>query len=166
MKDGVFMKKLVKKILICVLSSFVFLTGCNTNKNSIKYLMDNKDVIVLTVKSSDGYTLKEKGANYLVCKDGETILTGALVSYETLKSFMDKVNEENNSTVLYKEEGFVGQNPYIYYEILNENGQMEYNYLLSIMYSNTGAIMGSSISREAAQEAFKHIYVRNDLNQL
>lgn len=166
MKDGVKMKKIAKKLLFLVLASFVFLTGCNTNKNSVKYLMDNKDVIVLTVKSNDGYTLKEKGANYQICKDGQPIITGALVAYETLKSFMDNVNKENNSEVLYKEEGKVGENPYIYYEIKNANGQMEYNFLVSIMYSNTGAIMGSTISREAAFEAFKHLLVRNDLNQM
>lgn len=160
------MKKITKKILFCVLASFMFLTGCNTNKNSIKYLMDNDDAIVITIKSNDGYTLKENGANYQICKDGEVILTGALVSYETLKSFMDNVNKEGNPDVLYKEEGTLGENPYIYYETKNADGVMEYNYLVSIMYSNTGAIMGSSISREAAQEAFKHFLVRNDLNQL
>ena len=167
MKDGVNMRKLVKKILICVLSSFVFLTGCNTNKNSIKYLMDNKDVIIVTIISNDGYTLKEKGANFQICKDGEAVITGALVAYETLKSFMDSVSQENNPAVLYKEEGKSGSsNPYIYYEAKNANGEMEYNYLVSIVPSNTGAIMGSTISREAAQEAFKHFLIRNDLNQL
>ena len=147
MKDGVNMRKFAKKLLFCVLASSMFLTGCRTNKNSIKYLMDNDDVIVLTVKSTDSYTLKEKGANYQICKDGDPILTGALVSYETLKSFMDNVNKENNPDVLYKEEGKVGENPYIYYETKNANGEMEYNYLISIMYSNTGAIMGSSIKK-------------------
>ena len=166
MKDGVKMKKIAKKLLICVLSSFVFLTGCNTNKNSIKFMMDNKDAIVVTVKSNGGYSLKESGANYQICKDGEVIVVGALVAYETLKSFMDKVCDENNAEVLYKEEGQVGQNPYIYYETKNANGEMEYNFLVSIMYSNTGAIMGSTISREAAQEAFEHILIRNDYNQL
>ena len=166
MKDGVKMKKLAKKLLFCVLSLFVFLTGCNTNKNSIKYLMDNNDVIIVTIKSNDGYTLIEKGANFQICKDGQAVITGALVAYETLKSFMDNVSKENNPDVLYKEEGKTGENPYIYYETKNASGEMEYNYLVSISYSNTGAIMGSSISREAAQEAFKHFLIRNDLNQL
>ena len=115
-------------LLLCLLLALA-LTACRTQM-SLTYQIDNGEQIKVELNSSDGHKLSQEEGLPAVKKDGETVL---------LCQFLPE------------------EDPAFYFYCYTGGGADEYLFLLRIPGAETGVLCGGTVSKEAAEDAYRHL---------
>lgn len=145
----------MKKIVWLVLAlAAVFLLGaCTHLTTSLTYRVETGDNIKVTVDAKAGYTQNQE-APFTVSKDGEKILMGTFITLTDYDNYVQALTGSETPGAEILNQGERDGNPFIFYEYQGQAGA-EYNYVLKIKDSNTGVLLGSQVSREAAEACFQ-----------
>ena len=143
------MKKMVKALgLLCVMALVV--TGCTTHK-SYTFDVANGDKIKVELNTSEGHDLTTLEENFKISKDGEVLSQGTFIKVEYYDTYVNAAETDANATVISKSSN--NNIEYIYYSY--NNGQWtEWNYIIKIKNSNTGAVLANKTSKEEAEKCF------------
>lgn len=150
------------KIGLLLILVFV-LTACNFGtRRSYTFEVETGDNIKVTLDNIDKYSLSQKNGTFIVSKDDQTISQGVFLTDEMYNQYKDLIDKNENNVILNKETGKKDDNEYIYYETKGKSGT-EYNYVVMINDSHTGVIIGSTVSKEEAQNVFDLLTLTYDI---
>jgi len=155
------MKKAMK--IASLLSLVLILTACNLGmRSSYTFNVETGDEIKVTLKNVDDYTISQENGTFVVSKDDQKISQGAFITEDAFKKYKTTIEENQDNLISNKESGEKNDNEYIYYETEGSSG-MEYNYIVFVNGSSTGVIIGSTVSKEEAQNVFKNLSITYDI---
>lgn len=155
-------KKICRYLLIS--SLIVVLCGCSyANNRNFTFSIENGDAIKVSIDTKDGYGLSQKGGSFIVSKDDNTISQGVFLADNVYNQYKKLIVENTNNDVENVEKGTYNDNDYIYYETEGKSGR-EYNYIVKVKYTNTGVLIGSTVSKDEAQNAFKKLKIFDEIH--
>lgn len=142
------MKKILT-LLLCIL-----LMGCSFHSSkSYTFNIETGDSIKVTLKTGNGYDLKQENGRFSITKDDTVISQGIFLKEETKNDFYLKLdNFEKHS---------YDNGEYIYYETEGEAG-IEYNYFVVLKGSKAGIVVASLEGREEAKKAFERLFLKKE----
>lgn len=149
------MKKLKKMIvgfvsLVCVLAMSA---GCTTSSSmSYTFSVDNGDSIKVTLDTSDKYSITSDVPFTISC-NGEEMAQGTCIQGEAYAQYAE--NAEKAEKVQILDSGTKDGNEYIFWSYDNK----EFDYAILIKDSNTGMVLSSLVSEEAAKECFNRLTI-------
>jgi hypothetical protein len=141
------MKNIFKSFIIALVS-VVTLTGCTETYTAYTFAVETGDNIKVELNTSKGHDLTS-GVPFYVMKDETSIADGNFIPATDYDDYVMTIKNTPDATLI--EENEKNGVKYIFYSVNNT----EFNYIISINGSNTGVIMGSSVSKDAAKEAFE-----------
>lgn len=144
------------RILAAVLSIAVIavvVSACKfTTWSAITYEVSTGDNIKLQLDTTEGYSQDGKNP-FTIKKDDKDVMQGTFVDMDTYNSYVDQVN---GGSIEILEQGVKDSNSFIFYVI--ENGTItEYDFLVKVEGSNTGVLLGSTVSKDEARNCFSNI---------
>ena len=141
-------KKPLAMLLIgsCVAFS---LMGCSSSK-SYTFDVQTGDKVEVTMDTSDGYSMDFKD-NLNIYLDDELQMSGVFITEEQYEEYEDVIKQDSKAELIEKDEK--DNLEYLHWKYDDE----EYNYAIKIEDSDTGVLLGSLISEEAAQECFNRL---------
>lgn len=146
------MKKVLALILATVLVVCLF-AGCATNSSkTYTFTVDNGDKIRISLNTTDNYDISSE-VPFTVSCDKETLSQGSFVLAESYQQYVSVVNTDENAKLI--DSGTKDGNEYIFWCY---NGS-EYNYAVLIKESNTGIVIGNTVSEESAKECFNRLTI-------
>lgn len=140
------MKNILKTFIIAIIS-VITLTGCTSTYMAYTFQVETGDNIKVEINTSEGHSLTN-GVPFYVMKDNANVADGAFIPGSDYDDYVLTVKNTTEATVL--DEGEERGVKYLLYSV----GDQEFNYIIFIKDSNTGVILGSNVSLDAAKEAF------------
>lgn len=146
------MKKLFVSVL--VICMFVCMVGCTaTASMTLTYNVDNGDSINVKLNTIDGYSMTAESP-FDIMKGEEVVTTGTFINSEDFEAYYEAVAIDESAEIL--EEG--EKNGYEYLLWHYDAGEwQEYNYAIRVTGTNTGILLGNTVSKESAQEVFDRL---------
>ncbi|MBO5479223.1 MAG: hypothetical protein J6A04_05990 [Clostridia bacterium] len=142
------MKKTLSLLILLVVLLFL-LAGC-TSSMSYTYKVTTGDTIKVKLNTSDGYSITSE-LPFKVIKDNTTLTQGTFITLEGYEQYITAVNKDSNSKII--DRGTKNGVDYIFYSYNNS----EFNYIVKIVDSKTGILLGNSVSEQSAKECFERL---------
>lgn len=134
--------------LACVL---VMLVGCRFQTSvSFTFSVDTGDSIKVSLDTTDKYSLTSD-VPFTISHNGETVSQGAFIYGEAYAQYVSAANSDEKSQVL--DSGTKDGNEYVFWCYDNK----EYNYVIFVRGSNTGIVLGNTISEDSAKACFQRL---------
>lgn len=138
-------------LLISGMVLLLSLAGCNSSK-AFTYSVETGDSVKVSLDTSDKYDMTSDLPFAISC-DGEMFSQGLFITAENYSQYVDVVNTDEIAVLL--DSGSKDGNQYIFWSY----NDLEFNYAILIGDSNTGMILGNSVSEESARECFNRLTV-------
>lgn len=147
----------MKKSLITIFFAFACLfiiTGCTTSK-SYTYNVETGDKIKIKLDTTNKYDLT-KDLPFTITKEGKTLSQGAFLTNDGYAQYISAVNTDSNAKIIESktENGL----EYTFYSY----NDSEYNYVIKIVDSNTGLLIGNNVSESSARECFNRLKITKE----
>ncbi len=147
------MKKMYCRILatlLCVLC----LSGCGNVHTYMTYTynVSTGDSVDIKLDTSDDYQLTSD-LPFEISKDGQLLTSGSFINADGYQMYAGAVEEDENASLLEN-----GSTDTIEYFMWNYNNS-EYNYAILIKNSQTGVLLGNTVSEESAKEVFNRLQI-------
>lgn len=146
------MKKALAIILSVILWMCVISACATSSSKTYIFAVDNGDKIRVELNTTENYDLTAD-LPFMISCDGKVLSQGVFVSADTFQQYVNVVNTDKNAEII--DVGIKSGNEYIFWCY----NQSEYNYAILINGSNTGIIIGNSVSEEAAKECFNRLTI-------
>ena len=147
----------MKKSLISIFSVFILMliiTGCTTSK-SYTYKVETGDTIKIKLDTSDKYDIT-KELPFTIKKDDKTLSQGAFLTNDGYDQCISAVNTDSKAKVI--ESKTANGIEYTFYSY----NDSEYNYIIKIVDSNTGILLGNNVSESSARECFNRLKITKE----
>ncbi len=128
---------------------------CKYAKQSRNHVKSNGDRIEVKLDATDGYDVTFDNPFEVSCDD-ETLAVGMFVYEDGYEHYVDAVEEDEDAELL--DSGSKDGNEYIFWSYMDE----EYNYAIMVDDSDTGVLLTSTVSEEAAKECFERLEISVD----
>lgn len=155
------MKKSMLVLLLALCLIFVF-SACGSTQDSgakthkaYTFSVDTGDKIRVELETTDGYDLTSD-LPFEISKDGSAISQGTFIKAEQFESYAEAVNTDANAKVI--EKATKDSNQYIFWSY----NDSEFNIVILINESNTGILLGNTISEDSARECFERLMISLD----
>lgn len=145
-KKGLFITIGIIIAVIIVVGIVLLFTKLNS-KLSYTYEVNTGDKVVLTLNTSNGYSMTSD-MPFSITKDEGIISRGTFIesaAYEVYESSMGLIDG-----IVSSDKGEKNGISYLYFNYNNT----EFDYIIKINDSNTGVLLSNSISEESAKEIF------------
>ena len=129
-------------------------SGAKTHK-AYTFSVDTGDKIRVELETTDGYDLTSD-LPFEISKDGSAISQGTFIKAEQFESYAEAVNTDANAKVI--EKATKDSNQYIFWSY----NDSEFNIVILINESNTGILLGNTISEDSARECFERLMISLD----
>lgn len=139
-------------LLLCLLLTLA-LTACRTQM-SLTYQIDNGEQIKVELNSSDGHKLSQEEGLPAVKKDGETVLLCQFLQADGFDTYAAGLATSGDVTIF---QASPEEDPAFYFYRYTGGGADEYLFLLRIPGAETGVLCGGTVSKEAAEDAYRHL---------
>lgn len=126
------------------------LTACHTNK-ALTFKVETGDDIVVSLDTTDGYSLTNEDSTIIVTKEDESIFQGSFLTMDMYAAYEDSIRWTEDVKIM--KEGTLYENEYIYFQFEGQAG-MENTFLVKVHDSKTGIILASLSSAEEAEKVF------------
>lgn len=145
----------MKKILLLVVSMCLLtaLTGCTSSK-TYTYKVSTGDQIELRLDTTGGKYDMSTDMPFVISKDGEMVSQGSFITAEGYDMYVQALMSDSDAEVI--EQKTYNGVEYIFY-VYND---YEYNYVVRIIGSDTGLLLGNTISEESARACFDRLTIR------
>lgn len=152
----VHMKKKYCRILAAVLC-VLCLTGCGNVHTYVTYTynVSTGDSVDIKLDTSDDYQITSD-VPFEISKSGQLLSSGTFITADGYQMYADAVGEDENASLLDN-----GSTDTIEYFMWNYNNS-EYNYAILIKDSQTGVLLGNTVSEESAKEVFNRLQISLD----
>ncbi len=147
--------KNVKKTVLClaVFVCMLALTACHVKTSlTYKFSVDNGDSILIKLDTTDKFKMTTD-VPFSISQDGKEVGQGTFIHAEAFEQFKTAAETDPKATML--DSGEKDGNQYIYWNYDDK----EFNYVVLVTDSNTGVIVSSNISQEAATECFNRMTI-------
>lgn len=144
----------MKKILTVTfftIASFLLMTGCTTSK-SYTYSVDTGDKIEIKLTTTGGYDIS-KNLPFAISKDEKTLSQGTFLTIDGYNQYISIVNSDNNAQII--ESSTKNGLEYTFYSY----NDSEYNYVIKVIGSNTGLLIGNNVSEDSARKCFDRLTI-------
>lgn len=147
----------MKKSLISIffaLACLFIITGCTTSK-SYTYNVETGDTIKIKLDTTDKYDIT-KDLPFTITKDGKTLSQGTFLTSDGYDQYILAVNTDSSAKIIESktENGL----EYTFYSY----NDSEYNYVIKIVDSNTGLLIGNNVSESSARECFNRLKITKE----
>lgn len=147
------MNKKIGIVLFCVCIIFG-MVGCSVSSSkSYTFSVETGDSIKVTLETSDDYDITSELPFVISDANGEAS-QGTFITANNYQSYVEAVKTDEKATIL--DTGEKDGNTYLFW-MYNEK---EYNYALLIKNSDTGILLGNTISEESAKACFQRLTVQ------
>ena len=149
--------KYMKKMLFCVtmLVCLLVMTGCYVKTSmSYNFHIDNGDDIRVTLDTGDKFKMTSD-VPFVISQNGEALTQGAFIHGDAYAQYKNAAQTDEKSKVL--DSGTKDGDEYVFW---NYDGR-EYNYVILVKDSNTGIVLGNTISEESAKECFNRLTIQS-----
>ena len=141
---------MIKKVSVLALA-FALMVGCTFSTNmKLMFNVETGDKIYVEVDTTDGYKMTAD-APFSVTKDGAVQLQGTFIYEAAFQAYADAAAEDPDARII--ERSSKNGNQYVFWSYAEE----EYNIVMFVGGSSTGVLMSSTVSEEAAREAFNRM---------
>ncbi|MFV0342044.1 MAG: hypothetical protein ACK5JH_04020 [Anaerocolumna sp.] len=133
----------------------LFITGCGNVKKTVSYIykVETGDNIKISLTTNDGYELTSD-VPFVISKDKNELSQGIFISADYYTAYIDSVKNDEKAEII--DEGTKSDCSYVMW---NYDGS-EFNYVVMINGTNTGILIGNSISEESAKECFDRLEIK------
>ena len=145
------MKKLIMSITIVGIM-LLTLTGCGTTKKAYTYNVETGDAIEVELTMNGGYDITSD-IPFVISKDGKNLSQGSFITDAGYNQYISLVNNDSNSRII--ESTTKNGLQYTFYTYNNT----EWNYIIKIVNSNSGLLLGNNISEESARDCFERLVI-------
>jgi hypothetical protein len=148
------MRKIEKSFICMLLVGMLFVVGCGnvTATVSYTYQLDTGDSIVLSLNTSDGYSLSSN-LPFVISKDKEEQSQGTFIEAEYYSIYIDSIENDEDAEIIEQ-----GEKDNCSYVMWNYGGS-EYDYVIMINGTDTGILLGNNVSEESARECFDRLTI-------
>lgn len=140
------MKKGIKLVALAVV--LLLLVGCNKSY-SFTYKVSSGDNVKIDLNATGGYSF-DSSLPFKINKDGSTLMQGEFITLDGYNMYKQLITSQSTYQVL--DTGSIDNIEYVFY---STNSQ--YSYIIKINNSNTGLLLTSSVSKEAAEDVFDRL---------
>lgn len=153
-------RKIVKKIVSVVVLGIILillvftLTGC-TSSMSFIYNVSTGDQIKVQLDTSNGYKISSK-VPFEITKDDTILSQGTFITIDGYEQYANAIGSD--SVVKIIDRGEKENIEYIFYSYNNT----EFNYIIKVLNSNTGILIGNNQSQQSAEECFKRLTISKE----
>lgn len=147
----------MKKMMICLISLIcmaALFVGC-TSSMSFTFNVDNGDKIKVELDTTGGYNITSS-IPFSISKDKEVLAQGTFIQGEGYEMYYNSAQTDEKATVL--DSGTKDGVEYIFWNYDNK----EYNYAIMVTGAQTGLIISSQVSEEAARDCFSRLTITNE----
>ncbi len=116
------------------------------------YTVSTGDSVDIKLDTSDDYQLTSD-LPFEISKDGQLLTSGSFINADGYQMYAGAVEEDENASLLEN-----GSTDTIEYFMWNYNNS-EYNYAILIKNSQTGVLLGNTVSEESAKEVFNRLQI-------
>lgn len=155
------MKKSISVLLValCLVS---VLSGCGSANDggakthkTFTFSVDTGDKVCVELDTTDGYDIASS-LPFEISQNSSVLSQGIFIEAEQYASYAETVNTDDNAKVI--ETSTKDSNQYVFWSY----NDSEYNIVILINGSNTGILLGNSISEESARECFERLTISLD----
>ena len=155
------MKK--KFLIMCFVGCFLFgISGCGDAENSIAethkaytFEVETGDNIRVELDTTGGYDMSAD-VPFEITENDEILSEGTFIEAEAYNQYVAAVNSDANATVL--DSGSKDSNEYIFWSY----NDSEFDVAMLIGDSNTGILLGNTVSEDSARECLERLTVYLD----
>lgn len=140
---------LISAFFLCAIVLMV--TGCSTTK-SYTFKVETGDKIEIKLNTNDNYDITSE-LPFAISKNDEVLSQGTFITIDSYNQYISAINKGNNTKII--ESKTKNGLEYTFYSYNNS----EYNYVIKIVGSNTGLLIGNPISEESAKECFDRLTI-------
>lgn len=147
------MKNIKRKtfLLAALIFIMVLASGCNFHTSkSLTFSVDTGDKIQVSLDTTGGYDMTSDLPFTISCNNAQ-ITQGTFIYASAYEQYIVAVNTDEKAELL--DSGTKDGNSYIFWKYDNS----EYNYAVLVNGSQTGIILGSNVSQEAAKDCFERL---------
>lgn len=144
----------IMAIVIVLVAALLGLTGCKTYK-TYTYDVDTGDKIAIKLDTSKGYDMTSKLPFKVTDGDDKTVLQGTFCNLDGYKEYVQIAKNNPGSEII--DSGNKNGVEYTFYKYEYPGEETEYIYVAKVEDSDTGVLMGSTVSKEAAKNAFERM---------
>ena len=147
------MKKQMQCLCIALLCLFC-LAGCGNVHTYMTYTfsVSTGDSVDLKFDTSDDHHITSD-VPFEISKGDQVLSTGSFIQADGYQMYVDAVNDDENAKIIE-----TGSTDTCEYLMWNYNDS-EYNYVILIKNSNTGILLGNTVSEESARELFGRLEI-------
>ncbi len=150
------MNKIKKQVrYLCIATVLLFcLAGCGSVHTYMTYTysVNTGDSVDLKFDTTNGYQITSD-IPFEISKDGEVLSMGSFIISDGYQMYVDAVSTDENAKVIE-----TGSTDTCEYLMWNYNDS-EFNYVIYIKNSNTGILIGNTVSEESAKEVFGRLQI-------
>lgn len=145
------MKKIFMSVIIAV-SALFCLTGCAESETHKAYTFDVEtgDKIQVKLDTSEGYDLSSE-VPFEISLKSEVLSQGMFIEASQYEQYVAAVTEDANAALIDSET--TDSYEYIFWSY----NDREYDIAVLIKDSNTGILLGNTVSEESAKECFERL---------
>lgn len=138
----------------CMMLLFIFcLAGCSTHTYmTYTFSVSTGDSIDVKLETSDDYHITSD-VPFEISQNGTVLTHGTFITAEDYRMYADAIGSAENTTILES-----GNTDTCEYLMWNYNDS-EYNYAVLVNDSNTGLLLGNTVSEESAREVFDRLTI-------
>lgn len=154
------MKKSISILLLTLSLAFV-LVGCSTQDDASKtykaftFSVDTGDKVRIEIDTTDGYDITSD-LPFEISQNGSIISQGTFIEAAEFKSYVEAVSADANAKII--ETNTKDSNQYMFWSY----NDSEFNIVILINNSNTGILLGNTISENSAMECFERLTISLD----
>lgn len=144
------MRKFLASLIIFGGILFV-LTGCTTSK-SYTFDVETGDKIEVKLNTTDGYDITSD-LPFSIINDGKTLSQGTFITLDNYNQYISVVSSDSGAKII--DSATKNGLQYTFYSYNNS----EWNYVIKVVGSNTGLLLGNPISEESARTCFDRLTI-------
>lgn len=154
------MKKSISVLLLTLCLIFVFF-GCSTQDGGAKthkvftFSVDTGDKVCIELDTTDGYDITSD-LPFEISQNGSVLSQGTFIEAEQFESYVQAVSNDANAKII--ETNTKDSNQYMFWSY----NDSEFNIVILINNSNTGILLGNTISENSAVECFERLTISLD----
>lgn len=154
------MKKSISVLLLALSLVFVF-SGCSTQDGGTKthkaftFSVDTGDKVNIELDTTDGYDITSD-LPFEISQNGAILSQGTFIEAAQFESYVEAVSTDANAKII--ETNTKDSNQYMFWSY----NDSEFNIVILINNSNTGILLGNTISENSAMECFKRLTISLD----
>jgi len=140
-------------VLGVMAAMLLLLAGCSaTTSKSYTFSVATGDMVKISLDTSDQFDITSD-VPFVISQNGETLSQGIFLTAEDYQAYVDAVSADENAVVL--DSGNKDGNAYTFWSYQDT----EFDYVIMVQDSQTGILIGSNVSEEAARECFERLSI-------